>query len=96
MKHTTISAALKAVADAEPVGPETDFLHLPVHFLVCSRLMHIAQHPQMGNKTSQAAAVRAQKLILDRMVGKRRAGTHPAQGQKTMLKFKDLTQGAIE
>ena len=40
-------------------------------------------------------ANKARKMILDRLVGKRRAGSHPATRTEVRLEFIDLTAGAI-
>jgi hypothetical protein len=35
-------------------------------------------------------------MILDRLVGKRRAGSHPATRTEVQIDFVDLTSGAIQ
>lgn len=86
----SIRQALQHVAD-HPY-PATDvMLDVPAHELVCRTLFEIANGASMNNKGSQARANVARKLIFDRLVGKRRTGTHPATRKTSALKFRDLT-----
>ena len=41
-------------------------------------------------------ANKARKMILDRMVGKRRPGSHPATNEGEQIDFVDLTGGELE
>jgi hypothetical protein len=67
-----------------------------VYELVCQALFQVANSPDSNVRGSFAKANRAQKLILNRMVGRRRPGTHPAQTRSEEIEFVDLTAGAGE
>ena len=76
MKGVTIRQALQHVADyPEPVTDEVINTH--VHELVCRTLFDIANRPDAGVRGSMTRANRARKMVLDRMAGRRRAGTKP-------------------
>ena len=93
--QVSIKAALQNVANY-PVMLDDDHLTKPVHELVCRTLFDIANNPDVNERGSQARANTARKMILDRLVGKRRAGSHPATKQTVPIEFVDLTGGAIE
>ena len=91
----TIQQALQNVADHQQ--PETDVaLDQPVHELVARALFSIANNPDAKVRGSMARATRAQKLIMNRLVGTRRPGTHPVARKGTEVEFVDLTQGVLE
>lgn len=95
MAHVTIQQALQRVADHP--HPETDVaLQLPAHELVCRSLFDIANNPDAKVRGSMARANRARKLIFDRMVGKRKPGTHPATREVAEVEFVDLTSHQLE
>jgi hypothetical protein len=89
-RHKRIADALQYVAD-HPVRSTDAPIDTPVYELVSRALFHIANSPDSSVRGSMAKANRAQKLILNRMVGRRRAGTHPAQAQSEEIEFVDLT-----
>ena len=89
-KHKTIKQALDAVAKNPHL--EVDPIEAPVWQLVCGNLFDIANKPDRKVRGALARATRAQKILLDRMVGLRKAGSHPAQMQSDELEFLDLTQ----
>lgn len=94
MAAVTVRQALKAVADKPE--PDTDVvLHIKVHELVCRTLFEIANNPDVKVRGSMAKSVRAQKLIMNRLVGTRRPGSHPVARQNNELKFLDLTQSEL-
>ena len=93
-KHKTIQEALQYVAD-HPQQSTDVTLDAPVWELASRRLFHITNNPDSRVRGSMGRAVRAQKILLDRMVGRRRAGTHPAQSTTEGITFLDLT-GIIE
>ena len=74
----------------------TDPIDTPVWELVARMLYDIANNPQPKVRGGMAKATRAQKMILDRKVGRRRTHSHPAEQEKAKLGFVDLTKGAIE
>lgn len=90
MKSITIKDALQRVAD-RPEMTTDELIQVPVHELVCRNLYEIANNPDASIRGAQQRANRARKMILDRLVGKRRAGSHPATRQETSIDFVDLT-----
>lgn len=89
----TIREALVYVANhPEPVGDPID---TPVWELVARTLYDIANNPNAKVRGGLARATKAQQMILDRKVGRRRSGTHPAQQRNNTIEFTDLTKGAI-
>jgi hypothetical protein len=95
MKNVSIKQALQQVADY-PVMVDDDLLGKPVYELVARSLFDIANRPDANVRGSMARANKARKLILDRMVGKRRPGSHPATREVQQLDFIDLTGGVID
>lgn len=85
----TIRSAIQRCADY-PVQV-TDDIDTPVHELVCRTLFDIANRPSVNERGSLTRANKARKMILDRLVGKRRAGSHPATANNAALEFVDLT-----
>ena len=94
MKGTTIRQAIQHVADY-PDAVDDNWLEMPVHELVVRTLFDIANRPDASVRGSHAAANKAREMIFNRLVGRRRAGTHPAVINGTELTFVDLT-GEIE
>ena len=90
----TVHEALEYVAK-NPVQT-TDAIDTPVWELVCRLLYDIAGNPQPKVRGGLAKATRAQKMILDRKVGRRRTGSLPHEKSKSTLTFADLTKGGIE
>jgi hypothetical protein len=95
MKHVTIHQALQNVAD-NPLMSTDELIQVPVHELVARALFEIANKPDAANRGSMTRANKARKMILDRLVGKRRAGSHPATRVEVPIEFVDLTGGAID
>lgn len=95
MAKVTIQQALRKAAK-EPTPPTADMLEQPVHALVAEALFTIANNPDARVRGSMRRATRAQRIILNRMVGRRRTGSHPATKVDTGLVFTDLTAGAID
>lgn len=93
-KSTTIRQALQHVADyPTPIDDHT--INMPVHELVCRTLFDISNRPDAAIRGSHTRANKARKLILDRLAGKRRAGTSPHMAQDVSLEFFDLTGGEL-
>lgn len=90
MKHTTIRQALQNVAD-NPVMETDEIINVHVHELVARALFEISNRPDAAVRGSMARANKARKMILDRLVGKRRAGSHPATKVELPIEFEDLT-----
>lgn len=89
MANVNIQQALQAVVD-KPDFDTQDLLALPSHELICRTLFDIANNAALADKKSMSAASTARTLIFSRLVGKRRAGTHPARRSTRQLVFKDL------
>jgi hypothetical protein len=96
MKQVTIRQAMQQVVD-NPEMRTDDMISLPVHELVVRTLFEIANNATSDKKRSMAEANVARNLIFNRLVGRRRAGSHPATREKKVaVEFTDLTGGAIE
>jgi len=65
----------------------------PVWESIARQLFDYANNPDSRVVGSVNKSVRAQKIILDRTTGTRRAGTHPAQRANVKLNMVDLTGG---
>ena len=89
-KHVSIQQSLQFVADNPEVKTD-DLLSLPAHELISRTLFQIANDAQLHDKRSMARANTTHTIIFQRLVGKRRAGSHPATRKTTSLQFKDLT-----
>jgi hypothetical protein len=92
-KHKTIKQALEYV-DRNPEWPSDQVrqrLEMPVWELVARNLFDIANNPDSTVIGSVAKATRAQKIILDRLTGTRRAGTGPAVANAKKVVMADLT-----
>jgi hypothetical protein len=94
MKQVTIRQALQQVADY-PGMVDDNLLTKPTHELMARALFEIANSPSPSVRGSMTRANKARKMILDRMAGKRRAGTKPLSGQASQLEFLDLTGGEL-
>ena len=94
MVSVSIRQALQHVADhPEPATDVT--LDLKVHELVARSLFDIANNPDAKVRGSMTRATRAQRLILNRLDGLRRPGSHPAARKSEELHFVDLTAGVL-
>lgn len=94
MKTVSIRQALQQVADY-PVPVDDEVVQHPIYELVARSLFDIANRPDAGERGSLARANKARRMILDRMVGKRRPGSHPATREVVQIDFVDLTGGEI-
>lgn len=95
MKIVTIRQALQNVVD-NPVLKTDMLLDVPAHELVCRSLFEIANGAKVGERGSLGRANVARDMIFNRLVGRRRAGSHPATQTKVSLEFVNLTGEAIE
>ena len=95
MKIVTIRQALQHVAD-NPVLKTDMLLDVPAHELVSRSLFEIANGAQISERGSLARANVARNMIFNRLVGRRRAGSHPATQVKVELEFINLTGEALE
>lgn len=94
-KHRTVHEALKYVSEHSTPSTEEP-IQMPVYEAVARKLFTIANSPDPRVRGSEARATRAQKIILDRLVGRRAPGSDPAQSNTDELQFVDLTVGEIE
>ena len=95
MVKVSVHKALQYVADNP--HPVTDVvIDHPVWELTARALYEIANSPNAKERGSMARATKAQMLILNRLVGTRLPGTHPAARESTGLEFVDLTRGVVE
>lgn len=95
MRVVSIQQALQQVAD-HPQMSDDNLLEHKVHELVCRSLFEIANEPQIKVRGSLTRANIARNMIFTRLVGRRRAGSHPATKQKVEVSFVDLTGKAVE
>lgn len=93
--HTSIRQALDYVA-RNPVLETDEIIGLPAHELVARTLFEIANNAHPSQRGSLARANLARKLIFDRMVGRRKSGSHPATKKRESVEFRDLTSGEVE
>lgn len=94
MAQVTVRQALQHVADY-PVMVGDEVIEAPAWELISRTLYDIANKPDAKQRGSLARANRARKLIMDRLTGKRRAGTAPAVKIKESINFIDLTKGEL-
>lgn len=94
MAHKTIREALEYVT-RHPV-PVADPIDMPVWEHIARALFDLANNPNPKVRGGMARATRAQSMILDRMVGQRRAGTKPVSGAAQQVTFVDLTVGLVD
>lgn len=94
-KHKTVREAL-AYVTAHPEWSTAAPVDAPVWEHVARALFDISLSGDMRVVGSMNRATRAQKIILDRTTGTRRAGTHPAQRSKVQIQFQDMTGGEID
>lgn len=94
MQKRTVREALQFVADyPQPIDDEVITMHTGE--LIARTLYDIANKPDASQRGSMTRANKARKLIMDRLAGRRRAGTQPHQKQVVRLRMNDLTGGAI-
>ena len=89
MKTVTVRQALQHVADY-PHPLDDEVIQTPVWELVARNLYDLANRPDAAVRGSMARANRARRIILNRMVGKRRAGSRPAVHTEVEVEFIDL------
>jgi len=89
MKITSIRKAIQHVVDNPEMKTDV-LLDVPVHELVARSLFEIANGVRVDDKGSLARANIARNMIFTRLVGRRRAGSHPATDRKVEMKFVDL------
>lgn len=91
LRRMTIPQALQHVADNPELQTE-ELIALPVYELVARTLFEMANNVNTEDRRSMQRANLARKMIFDRLVGKRRPGSHPAtKKQRPEVQFADLT-----
>jgi hypothetical protein len=95
MKIVTIAQALQHVADNPSLKTDV-LLNVPTHELVSRSLFEIANGAQLSERGSLNRANIARNMIFNRLVGRRRAGSHPATQTKVELEFVNLTGEELE
>lgn len=94
MQKRTVREALQYVADyPQPVNDEVITMHTGE--LIARTLYDIANQPDANVRGSMSRANKARRLIMDRLAGRRRAGTAPHQKEIVRLRMNDLTGGEI-
>jgi uncharacterized membrane protein (UPF0127 family) len=95
MKHITVRQALQQVADY-PVPLTDEVILMPTHEMICRTLFDIANTPDAKIRGSMGRANKARGMIMNRLVGRRRAGSHPATRVTVDIDFVDLTGGELD
>jgi hypothetical protein len=94
MRHVTIKQALQRAADY-PTMQTTELTQVPTHELIARTLFEIANSADPDVRGSLSRANKARTMIFNRLVGRRRAGSHPATRESVELEFIDLTEKQI-
>jgi len=84
----TVREALRYVAD-HPVAPPEE-IDSPAWEMIGRSLFQIANSPNPKIRGSLARSTKAQKMIADRLVGRRRPGTAPAVKRSQEIEFVNL------
>lgn len=95
MRSVTVRQALQQVADY-PQPLDDEMIQWPVHELIARTLFEIANRPDASVRGNMTRANKARKMILDRLVGRRRPGSHPATRNNVDIELIDLTGGELE
>jgi hypothetical protein len=93
-RSKSVQEALQYVSE-HPRQSVEDTIDVPVWELVCRQLLHVANSPDPRVRGSMNRATQAQKMLLDRLVGRRRPGSHPAMATADGIEFADLTVGIL-
>ena len=92
----TIQQALTRVSEKWESARDMDMIGTPVYELIGFTLFDIANSGDVRVRGSIRRSTRAQKIIMNRMVGLRRPGSRPITRENDGLEFVDLTVGVIE
>ena len=92
----TIQQALTRVSEKWESARDMDMIATPVYELIGFTLFDIANSGDVRVRGSIRRSTRAQKIIMNRMVGLRRPGSRPITRENDGLEFVDLTMGVIE
>ena len=92
----TIQQALTRVSEKSQSARDMDMIATPVYELIGFTLFDIANSGDARVRGSIRRSTRAQKIIMNRMVGLRRPGSRPITRENDGLEFVDLTVGVLE
>ena len=92
----TIQQALTKVSEKWESARDMDMIATPVYELIGFTLFDIANSGDVRVRGSIRRSTRAQKIIMNRMVGLRRPGSRPITRENDGLEFVDLTMGVLE
>ena len=92
----TIQQALTRVSEKWESARDMDRIGTPVYELSGFTLFDIANSGDARIRGSIRRSTRAQKIIMNRMVGLRRPGSRPITRENDGLEFVDLTVEVIE
>ena len=92
----TIQQALTRVSEKWESARDMDMIATPVYELIGFTLFDIANSGDVRVRGSIRRSTRAQKIIMNRMVGLRRPGSRPVTRENDGLEFVDLTVGVLE
>ena len=92
----TIQQALTRVSEKWESARDMDMIGTPVYELIGFTLFDIANSGDARVRGSIRRSTRAQKIIMNRMVGLRRPGSRPITRENDGLEFVDRTVGVIE
>ena len=93
-QRKSVAEALQYVAE-HPIPP-AEAIDAPVWEMIARSLFDIANSPNVKQRGSLARSTKAQKLIADRLVGRRAPGTAPVVKTSQAIEFVDLEAGALE
>ena len=96
MRNKSVQDALQYVADHPPEGAPDALVEKPAWELIGQVLFYIANTPDPKVRGSMGRATTAQKMIANRLSGRRRPGTHPAMVESDEIDFVDLTIGIVD
>jgi len=95
-QRRTVRQALQHVADY-PTPVDDNVLTMHTGELVARTLFDIANMPDARERGSMARANKARAMIMDRLEGRRRAGTMVKESTgPVVLSMHDLTGGALD
>lgn len=89
-RSVSIRQAMQYVAD-HPEMQTDELIALPTWELVVRTVFEAANSVDAKKPATMSKANAARAMIFNRLVGRRRAGTHPATNRENTLKFVDLT-----
>ena len=89
-RPVSVQQALQYVA-RNPSPRSDDMLQTPAHELVSRALFTVANSVDLSVRGSAARSNKARSLLMNRLEGKRGAGTAPVRESSNAVEFHDLT-----